>query len=118
MLCTTPNSLTTPQPFCALLKLLLLMAICLLLCRKTHAKTPWNFDIIFFCLAEWLATQSFSLGLATPSRKLDDPSFSRALSALALSTEFYSDSSIERYNGSLTIVSGIIIAAPQDQSDV
>jgi hypothetical protein len=80
-LCTTPkNSLTTPQSFYALLKLLLPMAICVRLCHETHAKTPWNFDFIFSCLAEWLAAQSFSLGLATPS--------------------------------------GIIIAAPQDQSDV
>jgi hypothetical protein len=54
-LCTTPNSLTTPQPFYALLKLLLPMAICLHLCCETHAKTPWNFDIIFFRMAERLA---------------------------------------------------------------
>jgi hypothetical protein len=94
------------------------MAICLHLCCKTHAQIPWNFNIIFFCLAERLAAQSFSLGLATPSGKLDDPSFSRALPALALSKEFCSDSSFKRYNGPPTIVSGIIIAAPQDQSDV
>jgi hypothetical protein len=94
------------------------MAICLCLCCKTHAQTPWNFDIIFFHLAEWLATQSFSLGLATPSGKLDDPSFSRALPALSLSKEFCSDSSFKTYNRPPTIVSGIIIAAPQDQSNV
>jgi hypothetical protein len=94
------------------------MAICLHLCRKTHAQTPWTFDIIFFCLAERLAAQSFSLGLATPSGKLDDPSFSRALPALALSKEFCSDLSFEMYNRPPTIVSGIIIAAPQDQSNV
>jgi hypothetical protein len=44
------------------------MAICLRLCHKTHAQTPWNFDIIFFRLAERLAAQSFSFGLATPSK--------------------------------------------------
>ncbi len=33
------------------------MAIYLRLCRKTHAQTPWNFDIIFFRLAEQLAAQ-------------------------------------------------------------
>jgi hypothetical protein len=104
MLCATPNSLTTPLPFYALLKLLLHMVICLRLCHKTHAKTLWNFDIIFFHLAEQLAAQSFSLGLATPSGKLDDPSFSRALPALALSKEFCSDSSFGSYNNSFTIV--------------
>jgi hypothetical protein len=95
-------------------QVLLPMAICLRLCCKTHDQTPWNFDIIFFCLAERLAAQSFSLRLATPSGKLDDPSFSRALPALALSKEFCSDSSFETYNRPPTIVSGIIIAAPQD----
>ncbi len=99
-------------------QVLLPMAICLHLCCKTHAQTPWNFDIIFFRLAERLAAQLFSLGLANPSRKLDDPSFSRALPALALSKEFCSDSSFKTYNGPPTIVSGIIIAAPQDQSNV
>jgi hypothetical protein len=94
------------------------MAICLGLCCKTHAQTPWNFDIIFIRLAEWLAAQSFILGIATPSGKLDDPSFSRVLPVLALSNEFYSDSSYETYNGPPTIVSGIIIAEPQDQSNV
>ncbi len=49
-----PNSLTTPQPFYALLKLLLPMAIFLCLCREIHAKTPWNFDIILVCLDELL----------------------------------------------------------------
>jgi hypothetical protein len=68
LLCAMPkNSLTTPQPFYALLKLLLPMAICLRLCCETHTKTPWNFDINFSCLAKRLATQSFSLGLTTPS---------------------------------------------------
>jgi hypothetical protein len=47
-------------------QVLLPMAICLCLCCKTHAQTPWNVDIIFFRLAEQLAAQSFSLGLATP----------------------------------------------------
>jgi hypothetical protein len=75
MLCAESNSLTTPQPFYALLKLLLPVAICLRLCRETHAKTHWNFDIIFFRLAERLAAHHSVWGLLSLQGSWITPAF-------------------------------------------
>ena len=102
-----------PSSYPSLLELLPPMAICLRLCRSTHL---WNFDLIFFCLAEQLAAQSFGIGARYPFGK----SMTHALQGTASLQHYQQDFAVIHHSGRISIIlrlCAVSISMPPNQFD-
>jgi hypothetical protein len=108
-----PRQLSYQTTIHSLLELLPPMAICLRLCRSTHL---WNFDLIFFCLAEQLAAQSFGIGARYPFRK----SMTHALQGTASLQHYQKDFAVIHHSGRISIIlrlCAVSISMPPNQFD-